>query len=95
MDRESQNIQKSLLTSRVIHDNSRVYFLKVTTNVDRDLPILFDNLNNKMNESRVPGNTRECGQTLRFAIFVFTVLKNNIFHDECPSSDVEKAHPTQ
>ncbi len=85
MDRESQNIQKSLLTSRVIHDNSRVYFLKVTINVDRDLPILFDNLN----------NTRECGQTLRFAICVFTVLKNNIFHDECPSSDVVKARPTQ
>ena len=82
MDRKSQNIQKSLLTSSVIHGNSRVYFFKVTINVDRDLPILFDNLNNKMNESRVPGNTRECGQTLRFAICVFTVLKKDIFHDD-------------
>ena len=65
MDRESQNIQKSLRTSSIVHGKSRVYFSKSPIMVGQ---FHLNNLNNKANESQMRGNTRETGQTLRFIL---------------------------
>ncbi len=42
MNRESQNTHNNLLFSSIIHGSSRVYFSKVTIDVDRLWPILFE-----------------------------------------------------
>ena len=71
MDRESQNIQKSLLTPSSIQGKSRVYFSKVTNDVDLVSQFHLNNLNNKAKYTL---------QTLRFAIHVLEkVFKSDVF----------------
>ena len=75
----SQNVKKSLFTSSIIHGKSRVYFSKVTIDVliVGGARFRLNNLNNKANESRVRGNTRECGQTLKVPRSMYS--SNDIF----------------
>ncbi len=61
MDRESQNIQRSLLSPSIIYGKSHVLIFR------KSLLMLIvvgqfhlSNLNKKANTSRVRGNTREC-----------------------------------
>ncbi len=54
--------------------NSRVYFSKVIIDVDRVGQFHSNNLNNKVNESGVRGNTRDCGQTSRSMYYTSVIL---------------------